>query len=42
MSEETENGRSCGQDECDDVENEAVCYPFDDYVRDLDLGIISE
>jgi hypothetical protein len=24
------------------VEDETVCYPFDNYVGDLDLGVISE
>lgn len=42
MGEETEDSRTCGQDECDDVENKAVCYPFDDYIGDLDLGVVAE
>jgi hypothetical protein len=42
MCEETEDSRSCGQGECDDVEDEAVCDPFDEDVGDFDLGVISE
>jgi hypothetical protein len=42
MCEETEHSRSGGQDERDDVEEEAVGYPFGNYVWNLKLGLISE
>jgi len=42
MSEETEHGRSSGQDEGDDMEDEAVCYPFDNHIGELDPGFVSE
>jgi len=42
MREETEDGRSCGQGECDDVKDETVCYPFDNHVRELDRGGVPE
>ena len=42
MCEETEHGRSGGQSKRDDVEDEAVCYPFDNHVGELDPSVISE
>ena len=42
MREKTEHSRSCGQDECDDMEDEAVCYPFYNHVGELDSGAVSE
>jgi hypothetical protein len=42
MREETEDSRTCGQGECDDVENKAVCYPFNNYIGDLNLGVVPE
>ena len=42
VCEETEDGRSGGQDECDDVEDEAVRYPFDNYIGNLYPGGVPE
>jgi hypothetical protein len=42
MCEETEESRSSGQDEGDNVEDEDVGYPFGDYIGDLDAGVITE
>ena len=42
MREKTEHSRSCGQDECDNVEDKAVRYPFDNDIGNLDLCVISE
>lgn len=42
MSKKTEDSGTCGQDECNDVEDETVCYPFGDYVGDLDSRVVPE
>jgi len=42
MGEETEHSRSRGQGERNDVEDEAVGYPFDNDIGNLDICAISE
>jgi hypothetical protein len=42
MREETEDSRSSGQGECDDVKDETVCYPFDNHIGELDPGAVPE
>jgi len=42
VCEETEDSRSCGQGERDDVKDETVRDPFDNYVGELDPGGVPE
>ena len=35
MGQKTEDGRDCCANECDDVQEECICDPFDDNFRNL-------
>ena len=41
MRQETEQGAYGGEDECDDVQDESVCNPFNDDIRDFDGCVVS-
>jgi hypothetical protein len=42
VREEAEHSRACGQSKCDDMEDEAVRYPFDNNIGELDPCVIPE